>query len=341
VPGENPAVPGENPAVPGENPAVPGEDPAVPGEDPGAASEAPAASDELVRQAARAVGFPCVVKAVSLSASQGVLRADTPAAAVTAARRIRGILAGARRPPGEPLLVEEYLPGPELSIDGLLTGGELTPTAIFDKPGMASGPTFEETLLVTPSGLPGPVLAAAVRTAGRAARALGLTSGPIHAELRIDDRGGQARPAMLELAARCIGGLCSRALRFPGGQSLEELILSNALGCPGPAPGSSAPGSSAPGSSAGGSGHQPARPSGVFMLPVPRPGVLRAVEGRDEAAAVPGITGLTITIPVGQRVAPLPEGDRYLGFIFAKAPTAHDVQRALNDAARRLHVIIE
>ena len=191
------------------------------------------APEDSVRRAAEAVGFPCVVKAVSLSASQGILRADDTAAAMTAARRIRLILAAARHP-GEPLLVEEYLPGPELSIDGLLTGGNLTVTAIFDKPRTPDGPTFEETMLVTPSRLPGPVLAAAVRTAGAAARALGLTDGPIHAELRIDDRGGQPRPAMLELAARSIGGLCSRALRFPGGKSLEELVLANALGRPAP-----------------------------------------------------------------------------------------------------------
>ena len=191
------------------------------------------ASEDSVRRAAEAVGFPCVVKAVSLSASQGILRADDTAAAMTAARRIRLILAAARHP-GKPLLVEEYLPGPELSIDGLLTGGNLTVTAIFDKPGTPDGPTFEETMLVTPSRLPGPVLAAAVRTAGAAARALGLTGGPVHAELRIDDRGGQPRPAMLELAARSIGGLCSRALRFPGGRSLEELVLANALGRPVP-----------------------------------------------------------------------------------------------------------
>jgi len=129
---------------------------------------------------------------------------------------------------------------------------------------------------------------------------------------------------MIELAARCVGGLCSRALRFPGGRSLEELVLANALGCPIPA-----------------GGHQLARPSGVFMLPVPRPGVLKAVEGRDRAAAVPGITGLSITIPLGQRVAPLPEGDRYLGFIFAEAGTRHDVEQALAAASRQLRVIID
>jgi biotin carboxylase len=282
-----------------------------------------AVPEDAVRRAAGAVGFPCVVKAVSLSASQGILRADDPAAAVTAARRIRDILAAARRPRGEPLLVEEYLPGPELSIDGLLADGHLTVTAIFDKAATPGGPTFEETLLITPSQLPGPVLAAAVRTAGQAARALGLTRGPIHAELRISNRGGQPRPAMLELAARCIGGLCSRALRFPGGMILEELVLANVLGQPLPA-----------------ISREPARPSGVFMLPVPRPGVLRAVEGRDKAAAVPGITGLTITIPRGQRVLPLPDGDQYLGFIFAEAGTRHDVETALTTARDQMHVII-
>ena len=284
----------------------------------------PAATDDAVQQAARAVGFPCVVKAVSLSASQGILGADDPAAARSAARRIRNILAAARRPEGEPLLIEEYLPGLELSIDGLLDDGRLAVTAIFDKPAAPDGPTFEETLLLTPPLLPGPVLNAAIATAGQAARALGLTSGPVHAELRIDHRGGQARPVMLELAARSIGGLCSRVLRFPGGKTLEELILASALGQPVPA-----------------ISHHPARAAGVFMLPVPRPGVLCAVDGRDKAAAVPGITGLTITIPAGQRVRPLPDGDQYLGFIFAEAGTRHEVEQALTAARDQLCVIIQ
>jgi biotin carboxylase len=283
-----------------------------------------AAGAGTIHRAAETVGFPCVVKAISLSASQGILRADEPATAVTAAARIRRVLAAAGRPDPEPLLVEEYLPGPELSIDGLLAGDSLTVTAIFDKPAMPDGPTFEETLLLTPSQLPGPVLAAAIGTTGQAARALGLTHGPVHAELRIDERGALASPAMLELAARSIGGLCSRALRFPGGTTLEELILASALGKPVPA-----------------AGHDMARPAGVYMLPVPRPGVLRAVEGRDRAAAVPGITGLSITIPVGQRVRPLPDGDRYLGFIFAEAAARHEVEQALTAARDELRVIIE
>ena len=127
---------------------------------------------------------------------------------------------------------------------------------------------------------------------------------------------------MLELAARCIGGLCSRALRFPGGASLEELVLANALGRPTP-------------------GHRGGRPSGVLMLPVPRAGVLRAVEGRTEAAATPGITGLTITIPLGQRVRPLPEGDRYLGFVFAEGDTQDQVEETLGVARERLCIVIQ
>jgi biotin carboxylase len=285
------------------------------------------APDDAVRGAAATTGFPCVVKAVSLSASQGVLRADDAAEAVRAATRIRRVLAAARQGTAarqraaecqraaEPLLVEEYLPGPELSIDGLLTGGTLTPVAIFDKPAMPDGPTFEETLLVTPSRLARHVIAAAVRTAGHAARALGLQTGPVHAELRVPATG----PAMLELAARSIGGLCSRALRFPGGESLEELILANALGEPVPAGGPSAP-----------------QPSGVFMLPVPRAGVLRAVEGRAEAEAVPGITGVSITVPFGRWVRPLPDGDQYLGFVFAEAVTPDEVEKALTAASQRL-----
>ena len=274
---------------------------------------------DCVRQAAEAIGFPCVLKAVSLSASQGVLRADDPTAAVEAARRIRQILDDAERPADEPLLIEEYLPGPELSIDGVLTAGDLTVTAVFAKPGMPDGPTFEETLLVSPSRLATDTLAAAVRTAADAARSLGLSTGPVHAELRICDRG----PAMLELAPRSIGGLCSRALRFAGGASLEEIVLANALRRPIP----------------GGGG--PAPPCGIYMLPVPRPGILRAVEGKADALAVSGVTGLTITIPPGQRVRPLPDGDRYLGFVYAEADTPADVEEALTAAVARLRVVIQ
>jgi biotin carboxylase len=279
------------------------------------------ASEGALEEAAAQVGYPCVVKAVSLSGSQGVLRADDGAAAADAARRIRQILRVAGRPTDEPLLVEAYIPGWELSVDGLLTRGELTVTAVFDKPDTPQGPTFEETVLLTPSRLPQPILCEALRAAERAAGALGLRYGPIHAELRLDTRHRGRRPTMLELAARSIGGLCSRALCFLDGASLEQLVLANAL-------------------DRHVTTQRLARPAGVLMLPVERAGVLHAVHGRTQAAAVPGITGLSITIPVGQLVQPLPEGDRYLGFVFAEAATHQEVQEALRAARRRLRVVI-
>jgi biotin carboxylase len=279
------------------------------------------ASTGALKKAAAQVRFPCVVKAVSLSGSQGVLRADDEQGAAAAAARIRQVLGVAGRPADEPLLVEAYVPGWELSVDGLLTDGELTVTTIFDKPDTPEGPTFEETLLVTPSRLPQPVLSEALRAAESAAGALGLRYGPIHAELRLDARSHRRQPTMLELAARSIGGLCSRALRFLDGVSLEQLVLANALGR-----------QATP--------QRLARPAGVLMLPMDRAGVLQAVHGTAQAAAVAGITGLSITTPLGQTVHPLPEGDRYLGFVFAEGATHQEVEEALHAARRRLRVII-
>lgn len=267
------------------------------------------------------LAFPCVAKPVSLSASRGVLRADDEAALTAAMAEIRAILADSGRSANEPILIEEYVPGWELSIDGLLTDGSLAVTAIFDKPDTPDGPTFEETLLVTPSRQSAPTLAAATALAEKAAQALGLRHGPIHAELRIDERTGRARPVMLELAARSIGGLCSRSLGFRDGVSLEMMILMNALGAdidPAPPPGA----------------------SGVLMLPVERRGVLQGIEGQAEARAVPGITGLSITIPIGQTIRPLPWGDRYLGFLFAEGHDADDVEAALHLAHGKLRAII-
>lgn len=267
------------------------------------------------------LGFPCVAKPVSLSASRGVLRADDKAALTAAVVEIRAILAESGHAQDEPILVEEYVPGWELSIDGLLTDGALAVTAVFDKPDTPDGPTFEETLLVTPSRLPAATLAAATSLAERAARALGLRHGPIHAELRIDERSGEPRPVMLELAARSIGGLCSRSLHFLDGTSLEMLILMNALG-------------------AGVELRPPRGASGVLMLPVERGGILQRIEGQTEARAVTGVTGLSITIPIGQTVRPLPQGDRYLGFIFAEGRDAGDVEAALRLAHGKLRTII-
>jgi formate-dependent phosphoribosylglycinamide formyltransferase (GAR transformylase) len=279
------------------------------------------AAEHTITSAAQELGFPCVVKPVSLSGSRGVLRADNEADVTAAVMEIRGILAETGGADHEPIVIEEYVPGRELSIDGLLTDGALTVTAIFDKPDTPEGPTFEETLLITPSRLPEPVLATAMRLAEEAAAALGLRYGPIHAELRIDTRKGDERAIMLELAARSIGGLCSRSLRFLGGVSLETMVLLNSLGCRVKPP-------------------HLAGAAGVLMLPVEHAGVLEKVDSRTEALAVSGITGLSITIPLGEVVRPLPWGDRYLGFIFAEGDDIDEVQAALRAARQQMRIVI-
>jgi len=267
---------------------------------------------------ARQVGLPCVVKPVSLSASRGVLRADDADAAAAAAEHVRAILCedeGA----GETLLVERYLPGAEVAVEGLLRGGKLEVLAIFDKPDPMEGPTFEETLLVTPSRLPASTQAAVTATVADAATALGLVEGPVHAEVRVSADGNVG---VLEIAARSIGGLCSRALRFGLDLSLEEVILRHALGLPLDALTAAFDA------------------SGVLMLPVPRAGILAEVRGQDDARAVPGVAGLEITIASGRPVRPLPEGDRYLGFVFARAATPDQVEHALRSARDLLEVVI-
>ena len=265
------------------------------------------------------VGFPCVVKPVSLSASRGVIRADDPPAAAAAAERIRGILADAGHGADEPLVVERYIAGVEVAVEALGRGGRLEILAVFDKPDPLEGPYFEETLYVTPSRLPGPVQDRIRAAATAAAAALGLREGPVHAELRVDADG---QPWVLELAARSIGGLCSRSLTFGTGISLEEIILRHALGLPLDTVRERAA-------------------AGVMMLPIPRSGTLRAVRGQEAARAVPGITALDIGILPGRPVRPLPEGDRYLGFLFARAETPDEVEEALRAAHGCLDVVIE
>ncbi len=269
----------------------------------------------------RAVGFPCVVKPLVLSASRGVIRADDPGQARAAAARIRRILARpgllARGDPAAArILVERFVPGRELALEGLLTAGQLTPLALFDKPDPLDGPYFEETLYVTPSREPVPLQREIVRCVGRAAEALGLREGPLHAELRLNGRG----PWLLELAARSIGGLCSRTLRFGAGVSLEELLLRHAAGSPLTAR----------------ELRREAAAAGVMMLPIPRAGTLHAVSGLDGARGVPGIEDVVVTVRPGERLVPLPEGDRYLGFAFARAGDPAAVEAALRSAQARL-----
>src|SRR4051812_15784542 len=258
--------------------------------------------DDVARLAGE-VGLPCVVKPLSLSASRGVIRADSPEDAARAADRVRRMLDCASEDADAPLLIESFVPGAEVAVEGLLRGGSLEVLAIFDKPDPLEGPYFEETIYVTPSRLPDEEREQVERAAAEAARALGVVEGPVHAELRLDGDG----PVMLELAARSIGGLCARTLRFGLGTSLEELIIKHALG------------------DAVQEMRREATASGVMMLPIPRAGTLREVRGTDRAREVPGIAGLQISIAPGRPVEPLPEGDRYLGFLFARASTPEEV----------------
>jgi biotin carboxylase len=264
-------------------------------------------------RAAREVSYPCVLKPLGLSASRGVIRADDPVSFQAAATRITEIA-------GEgPILVESFIPGREVALEGLLDGGRLQVLALFDKPDPLDGPYFEETLYVTPSSLPAATQAEVRRLAQATATALGLEEGPVHGEFRINDEGVWP----LEMAARTIGGLCARSLRFATGAGLEEIVLRHALGRPltagGPAEGA----------------------SGVLMIPIPRPGRLRAVAGQAAARELEGIKEVTITIPLGQEVVPLPEGDKYLGFIFARAEGPEAVEAALRAAQDRLEIRIE
>jgi biotin carboxylase len=276
------------------------------------------AGDAEIAAAAASVGFPCVVKAVSLSGSRGVLRADDPAAAVAAAARIRALLRGAGDDAG-PLLVERFVPGAELALEGMLVDGRLHVLALFDKPDPLDGPVFEETMFVTPSRQPPEVQERIAEVVTNAVRALGLREGPIHAEVRVD--GADVR--FLEVAARSIGGLCARTLTFGLGATLEELILRHAVG------------------------RLPDRQermrrertaAGVFMVPIPGPGTLVGIHGIDAARAVDGIVGFEQTIPDGRPVHPLPEGDRYLAFLFARAATPAAVEHALRTAVGHIEV---
>ncbi|HEX9820920.1 MAG TPA: ATP-grasp domain-containing protein, partial [Methylomirabilota bacterium] len=268
--------------------------------------------------AARGVEFPCVLKPLALSASRGVIRANTVDQFIAAFRRIAALLqrddVEARGDAAQFLLAEEYIPGIEVALEGLLVGGTLHALALFDKPDPLEGPFFEETIYVTPSRLPAEVQAAVERVTAAACAALGLAEGPVHAELRVNDDG----PWVLEVAARSIGGLCSRTLRFGTGMTLEEVILRHALGRPID------------------SLARERRPAGVMMIPIPRAGRLGAVRGTEAAAAVPGIEAVTITAHVGQDLVPLPEGWQYLGFIFARGDTPDAVEATLRDAHARL-----
>jgi biotin carboxylase len=302
--------------------------------------------DDDVETLAGQSRYPCVVKPLGLSGSRGVIRVDDEREFVRAVGRLakilrsesekrkaenRGAIEGTglscdtARQGDQPtssvnhFLLEDFIGGPEVALEGLLSRGQLRVLALFDKPNPLDGPFFEETIYVTPSRLPTVVQEQITRCTSDAVRALGLSEGPIHAELRL----GADGPSVIEVNARSIGGQCSRMLRFGTGISLEELIIRHSLD---------------------GDLESPVRehqPAGVMMIPIPRAGQLSAVHGLPAAESVEGIERVTISSHVGQKLVPLPEESIYLGFIFARASSAEAVEAALREAHARLRFVIE
>jgi len=274
------------------------------------------------------ISYPCVLKPLSLSASQGVVRANNREEFLAAAARVRRLLKSpdilaTREANLDWMLVEGYIPGREVAVEGLLTDGALSVLAIFDKPDPLEGPYFEETIYVTPSRLPESVERAIEKCARDSARALGLSHGPIHAEFRVNEAGVWP----LEVAPRPIGGLCARALRFSlDGASepigLEELLFRHALELP------------------GWNSPRERIASGVMMIPVPKSGILESVSGEEGARSIPGITELAITARLHDAIAAWPEGSSYLGFLFARGSTPEKVEQSLRDAHEKLSFTI-
>lgn len=268
------------------------------------------------RQVATQVNYPCVVKPLRLSGSRGVIRADNPGEFIAAFLRLKRLLLSEGNMEQETsILVEDFIPGFEVALEGILTRGQLKVLTLFDKPDPLDGPFFEETIYVTPSRLPEQTQAEIARCVSVASASLGLREGPVHAELRVNERG----PWMLEIAGRSIGGLCSTVLEFGSGMCLEELILRHAIG------------------EEIADIERDEQAAGVMMIPIPAAGLLKGVRGVEEARQVPLITGIEITAKLNYSLVPLPEGASYLGFIFARGETPAVVEAAIRHAHKLLH----
>ncbi len=274
---------------------------------------------------AATIRYPCVLKPLRLSASRGVIRADSAQSFLKAHDRLKAILAEpaaaacGEPPPAAHFLVEDFIPGYEVALEGLVVNRRLHVLALFDKPDPLDGPFFEETIYVTPSTVPPGLQTAITQCAERAVRALDIMDGPIHAELRYNERG----PFLIELAARPIGGRCSAVLRFGDNRiSLEEIIVRHALGMPIP------------------SLQRERLAAGVMMIPIPGAGTLQDVRGVADAKRVPLVEDVQITAHPGERLIPFPEGSRYPGFIFARGETPATVETALREAHSRLTFVL-
>ncbi len=274
------------------------------------------------------VTFPVVIKPTVLSGSRGVIRADDALSFVTAFGRVQRLLASneireLRDPEADVIQIESYIPGTEYALEGLLEHGVFHTLAIFDKPDPLAGPFFEESIYVTPSRVNVGIQRQIMEIVARAAKAIGLHHGPVHAECRVNSRGVY----VLEVAARPIGGLCARTLRFvQAGEpsiGLEQLLLRHSMGEP-----------------IGAWTREP-EASAVMMIPIPRSGVFRSVAGVDEARAVPGVDDMLVTAKPDQHLLALPEGASYLGFIFAHGPTPEAAEQSVRTAHGCLRLQID
>ena len=271
-------------------------------------------SDDPTRVATQ-VTYPCVVKPLRLSGSRGVIRANNEAECITAINRLKRMLLSEGYSEHETsFLVEDFIPGCEVALEGMLTHGQLKVLTLFDKPDPLDGPFFEETIYVTPSRLADRVQRDIAQCVSVAAASIGLREGPVHAELRVNEQG----PWMLEIAGRSIGGLCSTVLEFGSGICLEELILRHAIG------------------EEINTIEREQSAAGVMMIPIPGAGMLKGVHGVEEARQVPLITGVEITAKLNYSLVPLPEGASYLGFIFARGDTPAEVEEAIRQAHKLL-----
>lgn len=270
-------------------------------------------------QQAENIQYPCVVKPVSLSGSRGVIRANNSQQFSKACERISIILSKEQQLPEEErdyVLVEEFISGLEFAVEGLLKNGQLQVLALFDKPDPLEGPYFEETYYITPSRLEPRLQDRIIQCVSDACRAYGLVEGPVHAEVRLKDES----PWIMEVAARTIGGQCAKLIEFGTGRSLEEMVLLHAVGNPLPV-------------------RNEQGAAGVLMIPIPRAGILRRVEGLMQALDVPFIEDIEISVREGYELVPLPEGSSYLGFIFASAPSPGKVEKALRKAHSCLKIV--
>ena len=265
------------------------------------------------------IQYPCVVKPVSLSGSRGVIRADNSQQFSEACERISIMLSKEQQLPEEErdsILVEEFISGPEFAVEGLLNKGQLQVLALFDKPDPLEGPYFEETYYITPSRLESRLQDRIIQCVSDACHAYGFVEGPIHAEVRLNDES----PWIMEVASRTIGGQCARLIELGTGCPLEEMVLLHAIGSPLPI-------------------RKDKGAAGVLMIPIPRAGILRRVEGLMQALDVAFIEDIEISVREGYELVPLPEGSSYLGFIFASAPTPDKVEKALRKAHACLKII--